>query len=72
MSSEQTKGADGVDNTEADRNIQIWKVKKLIKSLEAARGYALKPFFPFFVWISLLFLSLLLTARAMPAVTAPA
>ena len=25
-------------NSEADRNVQIWKVKKLIKSLEAARG----------------------------------
>ena len=24
--------------TEADRNVEIWKVKKLIKSLEAARG----------------------------------
>ena len=24
--------------TEAEKNIEIWKVKKLIKSLEAARG----------------------------------
>jgi hypothetical protein len=24
--------------SEADRNVEIWKVKKLIKSLEAARG----------------------------------
>ena len=24
-----------------DKNVEIWKVKKLIKSLEAARGYAL-------------------------------
>ncbi|OTF69031.1 eukaryotic peptide chain release factor subunit 1-like protein [Euroglyphus maynei] len=27
-----------VDEASADRNVQIWKVKKLIKSLEAARG----------------------------------
>jgi peptide chain release factor subunit 1 len=27
-----------VEETEAEKNIQIWKVKKLIKSLEAARG----------------------------------
>jgi peptide chain release factor subunit 1 len=27
------------DGTEAsDRNVEIWKIKKLIKSLEAARG----------------------------------
>lgn len=28
------------DNTTeaADRNVEIWKIKKLIKSLEAARG----------------------------------
>ena len=27
------------ENTEAaDRNVEIWKIKKLIKSLEAARG----------------------------------
>lgn len=25
-----------------DRNVEIWKVKKLIKSLEAARGYTIK------------------------------
>jgi len=24
--------------TAADRNVEIWKIKKLIKSLEAARG----------------------------------
>lgn len=24
--------------TSADRNVEIWKIKKLIKSLEAARG----------------------------------
>jgi len=24
--------------TEAEKNIEIWKIKKLIKSLEAARG----------------------------------
>ena len=23
----------------ADRNVEMWKIKKLIKSLEAARGY---------------------------------
>ena len=27
-----------IDESSADRNVQIWKVKKLIKSLEAARG----------------------------------
>jgi len=26
------------DDTD-DKNVEIWKVKKLIKSLEAARGY---------------------------------
>ncbi|RBQ84284.1 hypothetical protein VDGD_20895 [Verticillium dahliae] len=26
------------NSTEAEKNIEIWKVKKLIKSLEAARG----------------------------------
>ena len=25
--------------TSAERNVEIWKIKKLIKSLEAARGY---------------------------------
>ena len=24
--------------TSADRNVEIWKIKKLIKSLQAARG----------------------------------
>lgn len=28
------------DPSAADRNVEIWKIKKLIKSLEAARGYA--------------------------------
>ncbi|XP_002742328.1 eukaryotic peptide chain release factor subunit 1 [Saccoglossus kowalevskii] len=28
----------GGDETAADRNVEIWKIKKLIKSLEAARG----------------------------------
>jgi peptide chain release factor subunit 1 len=27
-----------VEETSADRNVEIWKIKKLIKSLEAARG----------------------------------
>jgi len=31
-----TNGVDG--ETSADRNVEIWKIKKLIKSLEAARG----------------------------------
>lgn len=31
--------SNGVDGeTSADRNVEIWKIKKLIKSLEAARG----------------------------------
>lgn len=29
---------DGSDETSADRNVEIWKIKKLIKSLEMARG----------------------------------
>jgi len=28
----------GDSETNADRNVEIWKIKKLIKSLEAARG----------------------------------
>jgi hypothetical protein len=31
-------GAEGGETT-ADRNVEIWKIKKLIKSLEAARGF---------------------------------
>jgi hypothetical protein len=27
-----------VESNAADRNVEIWKIKKLIKSLEAARG----------------------------------
>jgi peptide chain release factor subunit 1 len=27
-----------MDQAEQDQNVQMWKVKKLIKSLEAARG----------------------------------
>jgi len=34
-----TNGVDG--ESSADRNVEIWKIKKLIKSLEAARGYLL-------------------------------
>jgi len=30
-----------VEATAADRNVEIWKIKKLIKSLEAARGSVL-------------------------------
>lgn len=26
------------EETSADRNVEIWKIKKLIKSLEMARG----------------------------------
>lgn len=33
---EEEKMAD--DPSAADRNVEIWKIKKLIKSLEAARG----------------------------------
>lgn len=25
--------------TQADKNVEMWRIKKLIKSLEAARGY---------------------------------
>ena len=31
-----SNGVEGENN--ADRNVEIWKIKKLIKSLEAARG----------------------------------
>lgn len=30
--------AEAADSTSADRNVEMWKIKKLIKSLEAARG----------------------------------
>lgn len=29
-------------NDQVDQNIEMWKMKKLIKSLEAARGYNYK------------------------------
>lgn len=32
----------GSEDTAADRNVEMWKIKKLIKSLEQARGYKLK------------------------------
>jgi hypothetical protein len=31
-------GSGGVDGDNADRNVETWKIKRLIKSLEAARG----------------------------------
>jgi len=31
-------GENTAEMSEADKNVEIWKVKKLIKSLEAARG----------------------------------
>jgi len=31
-------GENNAEMSEADKNVEIWKVKKLIKSLEAARG----------------------------------
>ncbi|CAG5118336.1 unnamed protein product [Candidula unifasciata] len=33
-----TNGVDSSGESNADRNVEIWKIKKLIKSLEAARG----------------------------------
>ncbi|KAL1232367.1 Eukaryotic peptide chain release factor subunit [Trichinella spiralis] len=33
-----SSGGNGLDDSSADRNVEIWKVKRLIKSLEAARG----------------------------------
>jgi peptide chain release factor subunit 1 len=38
---ETTGGSSGVDDNGADRNVEIWKIKKLIKSLEMARGYVI-------------------------------
>lgn len=36
--------SNGVEGeTSADRNVEIWKIKKLIKSLEAARGLVWNP-----------------------------
>lgn len=32
------KSTVGIDDQSADRNVEMWKIKKLIKSLEAARG----------------------------------
>lgn len=31
--------AEQAGDDSADRNVEMWKIKKLIKSLEAARGY---------------------------------
>ena len=36
----------------AEQNIQMWKVKKLIKSLDAARGYAYPAFSLFLAFIA--------------------
>lgn len=33
-----SNGVEGQGESSADRNVEIWKIKKLIKSLEAARG----------------------------------
>jgi hypothetical protein len=30
-----------MEENSADRNVEIWKIKKLIKSLELARGFVL-------------------------------
>ena len=35
----------------SDKNVEIWKIKKLIKSLEAARGYYHKFLFLFLQFI---------------------
>ena len=43
--------------TSADRNVEMWKIKKLIKSLEAARGYG-----P--VWLTVKGLSQYCTGKA--------
>jgi hypothetical protein len=36
-----------LEESNADRNVEIWKIKKLIKSLEAARGYNYIDFYLF-------------------------
>lgn len=33
------------ESAEEDRQVEMWKVKKLIKSLQAARGYVTLPWF---------------------------
>ena len=33
-----SSGGDNPEDSTADRNVEIWKIKKLIKSLEMARG----------------------------------
>lgn len=33
-------GPSGSGEDAADRNVEVWKIKRLIKSLEMARGYS--------------------------------
>jgi hypothetical protein len=35
-----------IDASEAERNVEMWKIKRLIKGLEAARGYDAGPGVP--------------------------
>lgn len=37
----------------SDKNVEIWKIKKLIKSLEAARGYKYYSLFLFILFYSI-------------------
>lgn len=39
----------------SDRNVEMWKIKKLIKSLEAARGYIYKFIINYTVYVILSF-----------------
>lgn len=39
------------EETSADRNVEIWKIKKLIKSLEMARGYVESLFLLFLLFL---------------------
>lgn len=42
-------GVQGEPNS-ADKNVEMWKIKKLIKSLEAARGLVLVHFFVLYIY----------------------
>ena len=46
-------GVSGEPNS-ADKNVEMWKIKKLIKSLEAARGYVFVNYCPIIITLFIL------------------
>ena len=44
-----SKESGGVDAEGQDRQVEMWKVKKLIKSLQAARGLVVVKIFGFLI-----------------------